>query len=315
LNCGKALTQKRHKYRQYKYCSRACHYDDRFGKIVKEENITARNPLCLEAAKLLAAGFNRTEAANQVGISSSVLGDWLYHNENTAKTIFASRACVFCGNSIGGKPSFNRKYCSNSCRDRARYRRKNPTSPKQVRQHEQAVFEGAMEMYWSGIGGSEIARHFGIPEGTVSSWIHDFGGQKERKEPLKNRLRLSRNAAEWLAALREHTIQDSDYEESTVVLVCGKFHGHSVDKLATLIFERLKDNPLNGKVYAFCDKCGKTITTLSWNTPIFNISRYIKVSGTFIWVHEDFGKSIEISRAEFEHLISLQNHKKIVENT
>jgi len=172
-----------------------------------------------------------------------------------------------------------------------------------------------MELHWNGEESAEIARRLDIPAGTIYSWIHDFGGQKQRIEPLKHRLRKSQNADEWLTALCENTLQCNNYEESPVVLVCEKLHGHSVNKLSTIIFEKLKDNPLNGKTYAFCDKCGKTITTLSWNEPIFNISRYIKISGTFIWARENFGKSIEVSRAEFEHLISLQKHNKIVKTT
>jgi transposase-like protein len=215
--------------------------------------------------------------------------------------------CIYCGKSYKyPQHHTHRKYCSRSCGSKASYSRN---------QHEQSVFENAMELHWSGEESATIARQFGIPVGTVYSWVHDFGGQKQRIEPLKHRLRKSQNAGEWLTALRESTLQSEGYEESPVVLVCEKLHGHSVNKLSTIVFEKLKDNPLNGKTYAFCDKCARTITTLSWNSPIFNISRYIKVSGTFIWAHENFGKSIEISRAEFEHLISLQKHKRIVEKT
>jgi len=208
---------------------------------------------------------------------------------------------------------WERKYCTKLCGARYRYCQKYPDKPHKLWEHKQSVFESTMELHWNGEESAEIARQFGIPAGTIYSWIHDYGSQKQRIEPLKHRLRKSQNANEWLTALRESTEQDSDYKDSTVVLVCEKLQGHSANKLATVVFEVLKENPLDGKTYAFCDKCGRTITALSWNSPIFNISRYIKVSGTFIWAHENFGKSIEISREEFEHLISLQKHKRIAE--
>ena len=168
-----------------------------------------------------------------------------------------------------------------------------------------------MEKHWRGEDSSEIARQLGIPVGTVYSWVHDFGKQKQRIEPLKTQLRLAESADEWLTALRESTLKDTDFfEEQTVCLVCGYLRGQSVDRLATVIFEKLKYNPANGKIYAFCNKGRNTITTLAWKYPFFNIGKYIKVSGTFIWPDEKLGGTIEITKPEFEHLISLKKHEK-----
>ena len=229
--------------------------------------------------------------------------------------------CLYCGASLEGLCQRDtRKYCSRLCKGRAEAQKKFPNRPHKLWQHEPEVFENAMEMYWEGIGSAAIARHFGISVGTVYSWVHDFGMQRERSAPftplhlmpLREQFRLAGNAEEWLAALRESTLgSNASLEDSPVHLVCGKLQWQSADKLATVVFERLKDNPLGGKVYAFCNKRGNTITTLSWKNPIYRISQYIKISGTFIWPHEDLGvAAIKITRMEFEHLISLKKHEK-----
>ena len=206
---------------------------------------------------------------------------------------------------------YKRKYCSQSCKNKYKLRLKKPDVQTKLWQHEQAVFESAMELHWNGAESAAIAGQFDIPVGTVYSWVHDFGKQKQRIEPLKHQLRLAQSVDEWLAALRESTLRDTDFlEEQTVCLVCGHLRGQSVDRLATVIFEKLKYNPINGKVYAFCNKGRNTITTLAWKDPVFNISKYIKVSGTFIWPDEKLGGTIEITKPEFEHLISLKKHEK-----
>ena len=203
-----------------------------------------------------------------------------------------------------------RKYCSRICGERARQQRKYPDRPHKLWVHKQTDFEMAMEKHWSGEDSAEIARQLNIPVGTVYSWVHDFGGQKRRVEPLRNRLKLSQNAEEWLTALRESTLTNYETETTIICLVCEKFTGRSVNKLSTIVFEKLKENPLNGKTYAFCNKMQNMITTLLWREPVFCVSQYIKLSGTFVWAHESFGGSVEITKAEFEHLISIKKMNK-----
>lgn len=191
-------------------------------------------------------------------------------------------------------------------------------------QHEPEVFEKAMEMYWSGAGGAEIACCTGIPVGTVYSWIHDFGGEKERVErpvlpaitrpPIKSpkeRFREAKTSAQWLGALRDSAVAVEDaFEKLPVRLVCGVLHGQSAGKLAGIISERLQEDPLSGQSYAFCSKGRNTITVIAWKSPVYVLSRYVKAHGTFIWPHEYLGRTIEITRAEFERLLFLKKHEK-----
>jgi hypothetical protein len=119
---------------------------------------------------------------------------------------------------------------------------------------------------------------------------------------------------EWLYALRENTnYQDASFEELTVSLVCGKYRGQSVEKLSGIIYESLKETLSSKKVYAFCNIGGNTITTIAWNQPIFNIAKYVKTSGTFIWPHENLGKTIEVTKAEFDCLLFLKKQEKVCE--
>lgn len=228
--------------------------------------------------------------------------------------------CLYCGKSLVGLTNWRqRKYCSASCGNKLKLRIKKPGCQSKLWQHEPEAFERAMEMYWRGLGGVQIARRTGIPSGTIYSWIHDFGAQRERemlpKSPceklikgnsIRERFVAAKSADEWREVLLDSVQADDIIQNTRIHLVCGKFYGHSVKKLTMIIFEKLKDDPLNGQVYAFCSKCGDIITTIAWYSPIFNISRYIKTRGTFVWPQERLGVSIEITRGEFEKLISLQ---------
>ena len=238
--------------------------------------------------------------------------------------------CLYCGLKLPeSSQSYKRKYCSQSCGNKYKLRQKKPDVQAKLWQHEPNVFANAMEMYWSGYSSAAIARRFGIPVGTVYSWVHDFGDQKERAEPtiqlnekpihmlsLTECFRLTQNAGEWVGVLRGAALADEAlYANAAIKLVCGKLHGYSAPKLAAVVYEKLKEDPLSGKTYAFCNKCGNAITTISWNEPIYHVERYIKTHGTFIWPDEKLGKSIEIASADFDHLISLQKYRKIVKNT
>ena len=241
-----------------------------------------------------------------------------------------NKNCLYCGTSLNGMcQAHRRKYCSTTCGNKYKLRQKKPGVQEKLWQHEPDVFQSAMEMYWSGISSAAISRHFGIPVGTMYSWVHDFGAQRERAKQnnrydekliqsssLKESFRLAQNADEWREILDSSESQSAESQENAIInLVCGKLHGQSANKLASVVYEKLKDDPLNGKTYAFCNKCGNAITTISWSEPIYHIARYVKTSGTFIWPDEKLGKSIEIKRDGFDHLISMQKYRKNGANT
>ena len=236
-----------------------------------------------------------------------------------------AKNCLYCGRSLKGlSREARRKYCSRTCFWKADYRKRFPNRPHKLWVHEPDVFAGAMEMYWAGTSSAAIARHYGIPAGTMYSWVHDFGWQRERAatpmpieetpihlRTLKEGFRLARSAEEWHGVLHDNAASPGGlYANASIILVCGRLHGYSAGKLAGIVYDRLKEDPCGGGTYAFCGKCGNAITTISWDEPIYHIERYVKTHGTFIWPDEKLGASIEVSRGEFDHLISLQKYRK-----
>jgi len=234
------------------------------------------------------------------------------------KTSVIHENCIFCGASLAGMTQpYSRKYCGVTCSNKYRLRIKKPEVQEKLWVHEPTTFEQAMEMYWSGVGSAAIAHKLEIPVGTMYSWVHDFGCERERAEPviyideerphtwsLKECFRQAENAEEWLEVLQKSIQNETPCEEEVIQLVCGKLQGQSANRLNMVIFEKLKADPLGGETFAFCNKCGNIITTISWKDPIYHIAKYIKTHGTFIWPDEKLGTSIKVTRIEFEHLIA-----------
>ena len=231
-----------------------------------------------------------------------------------------NKKCEYCGAVLPESSQlYKRKYCSDSCGNKFKLRIKKPDVQAKLWQHEPKVFEDAMAMHRDGVSSTGIARHFGIPVGTMYSWVHDFGDECKRAKlriyleeelshawSLKECFRLAQNAKEWLAILQNAAQNKGTLKDEVVRLVCEKLYGQSASKLASVIFEKLKADPLSGETFAFCNKCGNVITTISWNEPIYHVARYVKTRGTFIWPNEKLGQSIKVTRTEFEHLIDLK---------
>ena len=225
------------------------------------------------------------------------------------------KKCVYCGGILPTSSQlYKRKYCTSTCRNKFKLRQKKPDVMAKLWEHEKSVFETAMELHWNGEESGAIARRLNIPVGTMYSWVHDFGGSRERKEPLKKLLQTAESAEEWLNALRENTLLPSDtFEDLTIHLVCGTFHGQSVERFTNIIYEGLNSNPLSGSIYAFCNKMRNTITTFAWKTPVFKVSKHVKMHGTFIWPNEELSRTIEVTKAEFDRLLFLNKQEIIAE--
>lgn len=311
LNCGKEITQKHRNDHEYKYCTRKCFHETHYGKTMTGEITGTRNPLYLEAAKLIREGLTQKEAAERVGVNKNTLNSWLRRQGLKNKAvIYANHKCGHCGKSLAGMTCISRrKYCSDSCGDKAMYRRKHIMSSN--RQYKPVVYEEVMEMYLKGMGGSAIARHFDIPAGTVLCWIHKFNTCKSGSGLLKKRLRSAKDSSEWVNALQTDSNNDTN-DKIPVRLVCGNTRGQSVNRLTTIITESLKSDPFNGDVYAFCNKEQTIITTITWRGTMFNITTFPKLHGTFIWPNREIGTSFEIGMSEFENLISCCKQVKYI---
>jgi hypothetical protein len=69
------------------------------------------------------------------------------------------KKCVNCGAKLPATSQlYKRKYCSASCGRKYKLRIKKPDVQSKLWQHEQNVFESAMELHWSGAESAAIAR-------------------------------------------------------------------------------------------------------------------------------------------------------------
>jgi transposase len=128
----------------------------------------------------------------------------------------------------------------------------------------------------------------------------------------RERFGAAESADEWIEVLRGETqYADDPFADMTVRLVCGTLHGQSAGKLAAVISESLKEDPLSGRSYAFCSKGRNSVAVLTWKDPVYSIAKYVKTHGTFIWPHENLGRTIEITKAEFDRLLFLKKHEKV----
>jgi len=309
--CGKELNQQQ-KWRGKKYCSRRCFNDARWGDAIQFGEIKTRSKGFIEAAKLCQSGLSQAEAARALGICPRMVSDWF--ERYGADKIITERACAYCGKSLAGmKRVSNRKYCSESCSGKAEYARKHPV--KKRKEFDPELRAGALELYWDGLGGTAISEHLDVPDGTVRSWIHDFGHlRKRRRKPevlalrsVKERLSDAKSPEEWKQILREGAPGDDLVKTH---LVCGTFNGWGeINHLASIVYDILKRDPRDGDVYAVCSRYHDQISTICWRGGAFRFSKLPKKRGKYIWPGTDVGLQVEVNENEFEYLLSLEKNK------
>ncbi len=312
--CGNEV-QKRRNDHQYKYCSRDCYYNARYGKIISDEMPAMRNPLCLEALELCRLGLNKSEAARRTGINIGVLNDWLrkYGSENAAE-IFSGRVCCYCGKSLEGMPYLSkRKYCSKKCESKTTYLKKYPT-PKLMK-FDPELRAKALELYWGGVEGTFVARHLNVAEGTVHSWIHDFGRLLKRRRvpeiiallPPEDRFTGMKTAREWKTVLRENAPEG---DAAKVCLVCGVFDGRGeTNHLSACVVDLLKRDPFDGNIYAFCSLEQRQISTLQFAQGRIYFTKLPKIQGSYIWPEKSVGTAIDVQKNEFDYLLTLRKKR------
>ena len=93
--------------------------------------------------------------------------------------------CIYCGTKLPeSSQSYKLKYCSITCSNKYKLRLKKPDVQEKLWVHEPEIFKQAMEMYRSGAGSAAIARKPDIPVGAMYSRVHDYGGERERAQPM-----------------------------------------------------------------------------------------------------------------------------------
>jgi len=308
-HCGNETHKKRNGHK-YKYCSTTCYYNARYGEIINDELGGIRNPLCLEAVRLWQAGMSQREAAEWVGVELHVVVKWFQKYGRSNKSTLYTRVCRHCDKPLEGVVH-QRKYCSETCASRAQYAKKYPI--RQRSKFDPKLRGSALELYWGGLEGTAIAQHFEIPDGTVHSWIHDFGDMRKRTPvpevlnlvSVVNRLEAAGTPKEWIEILHRAAPEG---DRTPIHIVCGFVHGHaSHGYYAAIVSEVLKRNPCDGMIYAFCS--GEHILTLKWINDTFFCTKKPKATGKYVWPDTKIGTSISVCGCEFEYLLSLSKKR------
>jgi len=125
-----------------------------------------------------------------------------------------------------------------------------------------------------------------------------------------NRYKKAKNAEEWVNLLR-HDAQgitcENDgvhYASENIHLVCGALNaGRGVDQLCTIISVRLKMDPFNGEVYAFCGQSREQIRYIRWDGSGFQMVVRRREYGRYTWPHQNLGLIITVDAKEFDFLL------------
>jgi len=310
-HCGKELKREQ-VWNKRKYCSSQCFGKSRLGKPraynkVEWNGVWLYPGKHLEVLKLCCSGMSPVQALQTVGANYSTLRR-LRENPETA-ALLSKRACPVCGENM--PPPLNRKYCSQKCRWDAKYARSAAANGIKPRFIDYENREKSLKLYQQGFSCSSIAEMLDISRETVKSWIYKTGLSKEFM-PLRRQLKNATTPEEWLEILKNSGVVTE--RSDIVILVCERLHGGGAPgRYVSIATEKFwREDFRNGTCIAFCNILRNAITTIEWQGENFQMTRTFKISGTFVWPDEKLGKSIEVTRAEFDKLISIKKYRKNV---
>jgi hypothetical protein len=293
-----------------KYCSVQCSADARFGEKTEWNGVLIRPGKALEVLKLCCAGMTPEQACQTAGAERSAIKRLKMIPE--AAELLSKRACPICGKDV--PPPLNRKYCSKKCCQNAKYERSLEAKGIKKRFIDYEGRRKTLELYQGGLDCCFIAQHLGIPKQRVENWAHhskvtksaEISPEMAALRPLRRQLEDAKTADEWAELLR-NSISVAE-RSNRVMLVCARLHGSGAPgRYIGIASEQYwHEDFYDGVCVAFCNILKNAITTIEWRGENFHLTRTFKTSGTFVWPDEKLGRSIEVTRAAFEHLISLK---------
>ena len=303
--CGKEFNKKQ-VCRNKKYCSRQCFADSHFGEKVEWNGVRMRPGKMLETLKLCCAGMTPKQACQRTGAERNNTIRWLQKIPEAAE-LLSKHVCPTCSKDM--LPPLNRMYCSKNCKERAKYAR--DAAAKGIKQRS-VNYEGqrkALELYQGGYDSNSIAQLVNVTQRMVRYWLYHFEAAKNFP-PLRRQLKNAKTADEWVEMLRNSasTTETSDI----VILVCARLYGSgAAGRYIGIASEQFwREDFYDGVCVAFCNILENAVTTIEWRVDNFHLTRTFKTTGTFVWPDEKLGRSIEVTRAEFECLLSLKKSLK-----
>jgi len=305
--CGKELT-KEHVRSHTKYCSPQCYVDSRFGEKVELNGVWIRPGKALEVLKLCCAGMMPGQACRTAGAERDAIKR-LKAIPEAAKFLLMNRACLVCGKDV---PPLHSKYCGKKCERKAKYVREAAAQGIKPRYVYYERRRKTRELYQHGLGSGSIAKLLNVPQQTVEKWTYRSKVVKNFPS-LRRRLKDAKTAKEWTKILRNSARATEKSE--TVILVCTRLRGTAgPGRYIGIASEQFwHENFHDGVCVAFCSILENAVSTIEWRGENFYLTRTFKTSGKFIWPDEKLGRSIEVTRAEFEHLLSLKKTRKTIE--
>jgi transposase-like protein len=259
----------------------------------------------LEVLKLCTSGMPPKQACETVGAHYSAISR--IKETPGALALFPERTCPVCGGNV--PLPLNRKYCCDKCKWTAKYERDAEAKGIKRRFVDYESQEKTLHLYRQGYNCSSIAQTLGISKETAKSRIYKSGLPKEIR-PLRHRLEAAKTAEEWAEILRNSETMPE--RSNAVILVCARLHGSGAPgRYISIASEQFWQKGFyDGVCVAFCNILKNAITTIEWRGENFHLTRTFKTSGTFVWPDEKLGGSIEVTRSEFERLISLKKQAK-----
>ena len=306
--CGKELNRKQI-WNKQKYCNRKCFGKSRVSAKVEWNGVWLCSEKHLEVLKLCFAGMTPKQACETAGASYNTINR-LRENPETA-AFLSKKACPVCGENV--PLPLSRKYCSDKCKWTAKYERNVITRGIKRRIVDYEGRRKALELYQDGFDCRSIAESTNISKPKVKHWIYDSGVAKIFR-PLRHRLEAANTAEEWAEMLRNSKVTPE--HSDIVILVCCRLHGSGAPgRYVSIAAEQVwRKDFYDGVCIAFCNILKNAITTIEWRGENFQMIRTFKTSGTFVWPDEKLGKSIEITRVEFDRLISIKKYRKMPKN-
>lgn len=316
--CGKELKREQI-WNKRKYCSRQCFAKARVRKRVEWNGAWLYPGKHLEVLKLCYAGMMPKQACETAGANYSTLRR-LRENPATA-ALLSKRACPVCGENV--PLPLNRKYCSDKCKWTAKYERNAIEKGIKRRFIDYEGRQKTLELYQDGLDCGSIAQHLDISRQKVKNWVYhsnlirpaEVSPEITALRPLRRQLEDAQTAEEWAEILHNSEVMSEHFD--TVILVCGRIHGSGAPgRYVSIAAEQFwREDFYNGTCIAFCNILKNAITTIEWHGENFQMTRTFKASGTFVWPDKKLGNSIEVTRAEFDRLISIKKYRKNAEKS
>ena len=313
--CGRELTQVQRR-RHAQYCSRSCFHDVLFGEKVEWNGIWIRPGQALEVLKLCNKGLSESEACKAAGADFNAM----QHIRNTPElaVFLPERVCLFCGKSLPWD-HLARKYCSKSCKRKAKYDRQRIAEGRETHRVDQAKRNRAIELFARGLDSGSIARYLDVPVHRIKNWVYANSIKRSLDSPelmpllpLKYRLDRAESATEWRNILHEES--KSFGAPGLVTLVTETLHGGGAPgRYASIVLEKLKQDVVKGASFAFCNVLRNAITVIEWKDENFHLARTLKSSGTFAWPGEHLGDFVKVTKDAFSYLLTYQKSAKNID--